>query len=244
MTGPLRPPPSPPSPPPAVFAEALGEVLFPESAGLPSLPRATLARIVETYDTTLRRAGARPPGVLWYGRSSQRLRFRKLLGVLGDDRWRRRLVINDFGCGYGALFDLIRRRWFLRGGTYQGFDLCPRMVRQARLRVDDPRATFIEAAVPTLDADYTLCSGTFGLCLDTAEDDWRRYVQETLRVVADRSRRGFAFNLLDRRGGRPKADLYRADPDDYIDFCRRSFGPGVRLVDGYMDGDFTIWVRL
>lgn len=234
---------TPSEPPP--FRDLLGEALFPDAAPVP-LPRATLARIIETYDVTFRRAGATPSSVLWRSRASQRQRFRRLLKVLGRDRWRSGLVVNDFGCGYGALFDLLRRSWALRGGLYQGYDLCPRMVRAARQRVADPRAVFIEAAVPTLDADYTLCSGTFGLKLDTPEDAWRTYVQDTLRVVAARSRRGFAFNLLHARTPAEdrKDDLYYAEPEDYLAFCRAAFGRDVVLDDGYTPVDFTLRIRL
>lgn len=236
-------PPDPPKPGPS-FAEHLGDALYPGDAPLP-LPRTTLSRIIETYDYTLRHLGAKPRSVLWRNGASQRLRFRKLLGILGRDRWRRGLVINDFGCGYGALFDHIRRSWFLRGGRYQGYDLCPRMIRAARERIGDPRATFIEATEVTLDADYTLCSGTFGLKLDTPDDDWRRYVQASLVSAAGRSRRGLAFNLLHAQtpADRRKDDLYYADPEDYVAFCRAALGGRVTLLDRYTPVDFTIWIR-
>lgn len=236
--------PSPETPSPPSFVDDLAEALFPAGSPLP-LSRRTVARIVDTYDYTLRRLGPHPKSVLWRSGASQRLRFAKLLGILGRDRWRRGQVINDFGCGYGALFPHIRRRWFLRGGAYYGYDLCPRMIRAARQRIRDPRATFIEATEPTREADYTLCSGTFGLKLDTPEADWRLYVQDSLRRAAARSRKGLAFNLLSATtpAAERQADLYYAEAADYLDFCRVTFAGEVTLLDRYTEVDFTIWVR-
>lgn len=237
-----RMPETPPEGP--FFADDVGEALFPDGSPLP-LSRTTLARIIDTYDYTLRRLGAHPKSVLWRSGASQRLRFTKLLGILGRDRWRRGLVINDFGCGYGALFDHIRRSWFLRGGAYYGYDLCPRMIRSARQRIGDRRAVFLEAVEPTREADYTFCSGTFGLKLDTPDEAWRLYVQDALRRAAARSRKGLAFNLLSvtTPAGDRQADLYYAEAADYVAFCRQTFKGEVTLLDRYTDVDFTIWIR-
>lgn len=239
MSGPVPDPPE--SLPPPSFAAELGRALFPGASGLDP---AALARIACTYNETLRRAGTTPNSVLWQNRASQVLRFRKLLKVLGDDAARPGLVVNDLGCGYGALFDHIRRKKFLKGGRYIGIDLSPDMVAAARLRHrKDQRATFVCAAEATEDADYSFASGTFGLMMEETYPAWEAYVRDCLRQLAARSRRGMAFNMLDRRGTDARNTLYYADPADYLEFCREELGAQVTILDTYTPYDFTILCR-
>lgn len=225
------------------FLDVLGGVMFP---GDHLLPSTTLTRIAETYDYTLRARGATPKSVLWHSGFSQWRRHRQLLSILtAQERRTPGLVINDLGCGYGALFQMIRRKRFLRDGLYFGYDLCPAMVRAARRGTTDPRATFIESDQATQQADFSFCSGTFGLRMDTPNDVWRLYVQKALIGLAEQSRRGLAFNMLDCRGDDCRETLYYADPEDYLDFCRKELSPNCTLLDRYYKKiDFTIHVRL
>lgn len=232
------PPPMVPAP---SFAAELGRALFP---GERALGPDTLARIAATYDDTLRRAGPVPHSVLWHDRPSQMVRFRKLLKVLGEDAGDSGLVINDLGCGYGALFAVVRRKRFLRGGRYFGYDLSPDMVAAAaRLHRRDPRATFLHASEATEEADFSFASGTYGLRLEVAPDAWECWVHDSLRRLAARSRRGMAFNLLDARGPDARDTLYYADPARILAFVRDGLGARARIIDTYTPYDFTILCR-
>lgn len=222
------------------FEEELGRALYPQDT---AFPHAILARVAGTYDETLKLSGPTPHSVLWHTRRSQRSRFRVLLDVLGQDARRPGLVINDLGCGYGAFFDYIRRKAFLRQGRYYGYDVSPAMVAEAARRITDPRATFCAAPEATQEADYSFASGTFGLRMETPVDEWRGYVQESLRRLAAKSRRGLAFNLLDGRRWHAPGTLYFDDPWRYMRFCHRELGGTATLLDSYLPHDFTILVR-
>lgn len=229
----------------ASFAHHLGQALSPEQT---ALPPEVFAGIVETYDYTLRAKGPTPKSVLWRGWWSQRVRFQALLKLLTPDEQRERgLVINDFGCGYGAFFGHIRRRRWMKTGKYYGYDLCPAMVRAGRERYDDPRAEFIDADRVCYQADFTVACGAFGLRLTMDEEAWRDYIQKTLCHLADYSRRGLAFNLLDRSQTPPterRETLFYADPQDFLQFCRRSLSENCQLLTSYSSGtDFTLLVR-
>jgi len=226
---------------PTSFAAELGHVLYPDER---PVVRETLARLSGTYTETFRRAGVRPEAVLWQNRSSQALRFRKLMKVLGDDARQPGLTINDLGCGYGALFDHIRRKRFLKGGRYVGYDLSPELVAAARTRHRrDSRASFVCAAEATEEADYSFASGTFGLMLNESYPAWEAYVRDCLRRLAAKSRRGMAFNLLDRRGPDGRDTLYYAEPAEYLAFCRDELGARATVLDTYTPYDFTILCR-
>lgn len=223
-----------------VFAETLGRTLFPEGG---PLPPELAARIADTYSETLALSGPTPKSVLWRSAASQQHRMTILLRVLGWDRWRTGLSINDLGCGYGALYDRIKNKRFLRGGAYYGYDLAPAMIESASRRVTDPRASFRLASEPTEDADYSFASGTFGLRLDTPVAEWEALIRETLRRLSARSRRGLAFNILDSGQPAHKKTLYYGDPETWLAFARAELGGKARLVMDPAAWDFAILIK-
>jgi hypothetical protein len=63
-----------------------------------------------------------------------------------------------------------------------------------------------------------------------------------IKKAWEKARRVFAFNLLDDTSKPPGgADryLYYADKAHFLDYCK-TLCPASRLVDGYLDNDFTI----
>lgn len=86
--------------------------------------------------------------------------------------------------------------------------------------------------------------------LDVPEDDWELYCADVLKGLWTRTRRGLAFNMLNRRDRhRRPADgggLYYADPEHWAAFAERKLGAGrVRLLTRYSSYDFTVlaWRR-
>ncbi len=222
------------------FADTLGHVLYPEGGPLPS----TLAvRIADSYNETLALSGPTAKSVLWRSWASQQHRLKTLLKVLGWDRWRAGLSLNDLGCGYGALFDRIESKRFLRDGRYYGYDLSPAMIEQAKRRIADPRASFHVSPEPLFEADYSFASGTFGLRLDTPDAAWEAMVQETLRRLAAQSRRGMAFNMLDAAQPGHKRTLYYGDPARWLAFAQDEWGGRATLLMDPAAWDFAILVR-
>lgn len=196
---------------------------------------------VERYYTAkVQRHGATPAGVDWNSARSQTLRFAQLLRVCDVSR---PFSILDYGCGYGALVDEIERRgWTCE---YVGFDLSHAMIAEAKQRYRDRACCrFIDDPSQVSEADYVVASGTFNVKLDASADGWGRYVDEAIRSMFDRARRGIAFNLLttyaDRHRMRP--DLYYADPLRMFDFCKRDLSRFVSLIHDYELFEFTLLV--
>lgn len=192
------------------------------------------------YTENIEKHGAGPAAVGWRDEATHALRFDKLAEVLRGDRLP--FTVNDHGCGYGSLFD------YLVGAglpleSYCGTDISVEMLDAARDRVRDPRAAFVEAALPRGEADYTFVSGTFNVRLGASEEDWERYVKETLRGLARLSRRGLAFNLLTTYVDWRDDNLFYADPRAFFDFCRTELSRYVTLLHDYPLYEWTMIVR-
>jgi SAM-dependent methyltransferase len=216
-----------------------GGGLLPAGAAAPAF----LGPVAEAFRDSLRTFGTASRGVLWNSPDEQRLRFEVLYGIVDPEDERRGFVANDFGCGYGAMFDFLAGQSGFERGRYYGYDLCPDMVAAARARIADDRATFFHAAVPTHQADYGFASGTFNLKLGADPVAWWSYVKGALVDLWGRSLRGMAFNMLSAYTGGSDRDFFYADPRQVLDFCLRELAPRVTLVHDYPLREFTIWVR-
>lgn len=201
------------------------------------------AAVERYYSGRIREHGATPLGVDWNGERGQVLRFERLLdatdGVEGP------LTLLDWGCGYGALVDLLRER--RPDARYVGYDLSAPMVEEGRRRYAGDEGVRFTTDIDALDpVDVTVASGVFNVRLQTPEDRWRGYVLETLDQMAALSRRGVAFNALTSHSDadRMRQDLHYADPAALLDHCLRRYSRDVALRHDYALYEFTLVVRL
>jgi hypothetical protein len=202
------------------------------------VPRDVLDKVARYYSARFVEHGATARGVDWNGEESQTTRFRELLRITGD---RRSFSLNDFGCGYAALVDFLEKESL--DVVYSGFDLSRPMIDHARGR--HPTRAFVLSAEELPVADYTIASGIFNVKLDTPDDDWTPYVLETIGMMSDRSRRGFAFNMLTSYSDpeRRREDLYYGDPAFFFDVCKRGYARNVALLHDYGLWEWTLLVR-
>jgi hypothetical protein len=93
--------------------------------------------------------------------------------------------------------------------------------------------------------DYTVASGIFNIRFGCDDESWLKYILETLSSMNEKSRDGFAFNILTKYSDREfmKPELYYADPAYLFDYCKKNFSRNVALLHDYDQYDFTIIVR-
>ena len=87
-------------------------------------PTAILADTIDYYSRKITAFGASPQGVDWNGEESQLLRFAQLTQLIDTDSG----TLNDWGCGYGALLDYLRRHH--PGIDYHGIDVAAVIFRR------------------------------------------------------------------------------------------------------------------
>ncbi len=200
-----------------------------------------LSSVAAYYSAKLAEHGQSPRGVDWNGEESQCLRFVQLCRVIGGPT---PFSLNDLGCGYGALLE------FLSAGysdfSYTGLDVSAAMIDAAALRhAARTNARFVLGAGPAARADYSIASGIFNVRLGRSDDEWRAYLEATLRDLDGASRCGFAFNCLTSYADaeRMRPHLYYADPCELFDLCKRHYARDVALLHDYGLYEFTILVR-
>ena len=198
-----------------------------------------IARVSAYYTQKLETFGETPRGVDWNSEFAQHVRFEQVLSVI---RTTEPFTINDFGCGYGALFDSVREMPGFAG--YTGYDVSAAMIAAARARY--PAISFVDRLEDLAPADYTVASGIFSVKGDATVADWQSYVFATIDSIRERSTRGFAFNCLTAYSepARMRDDLFYADPHEIFDLCRTRYTQNVALLHDYGIYEFTVRVRL
>jgi len=193
------------------------------------------------YTESLAEHGVASKAVGWREEDAQLLRFDQLAKLLeGDDG---PVTVNDWGCGYGAMFGYLDTRLGERLERYTGYDISAEMVEAAKAEVPDQRANFVLGSTPE-QAAYSFVSGTFNVKFEAAPDEWRSWVEHRLRDLAGASTRGLAFNVLSTYVDWQEGHLFYAEPRYFFDFCKRELSPHVALLHDYPLYEWTILVRL
>jgi len=207
-----------------------------------SISPAFLKDISKVFSFRVHTFGGTPAGVLWKSNEGQQLRFEVLAGILDDLPPSTAVTINDFGCGYGAMYDFLHDLPSMAEMTYSGYDISKKMVDTALQRNNDRRATFSEASKIDTPADFTFVSGTFNLKLDVDDGPWGTYVKSTLNQLWIMSDKGLAFNMLDKNRPDQEIGLYYANVEEYMNFCR-TLSPDATFIDNYQLDEWTIFMR-
>ena len=193
----------------------------------------TQDEVADFFRLHLQMHGPNWRGLGWQSRRNQERRFAVLLevGALSGSR------VLDVGCGVGDLYG-----YALRQGIrvrYTGLDILPEMVAHARGRYPEARFEVGDAlqGLGSERFDYVLCSGAFNVNFG----DNQAAVRKVLPELLARATRGVAINFLSTRARERDAILYNYDPQAMLAFCR-DLTPRVRLVEGYLSNDFTLYL--
>lgn len=208
-----------------------------QDEGIPKV----LDGIRDLYAGNLATHGPAAKSVGWKDDGSHRLRFERLSRVIERDA-PRGVTVNDWGCGYGAMFGYLDALPGVQLREYIGYDLSPEMIEAAKAQCDPARSRFILGPEVVEAADYSFVSGTFNVKLQASDADWDAYVKRQLTQIYAHSHRGLAFNLLTSYVDWKAEGLFYADPATFFDFCQRHLSRHVTLVHDYALFEWTILV--
>jgi len=170
----------------------------------------------------------------WQSRRTQQRRFAVLaeVGPLAHTR------LLDIGCGLGDLYGHLQARDI--PVTYTGYDLLPDMVERARQRFPEARFEVRDVLQGLGEEcfDYVVSSGAFNIHFG----DNLRAVQQVLRDMVQHCTHGAAINFLKRTPDASNDPIFHYyDPQEMLAWCR-TWCPHVRLREGYLPNDFTLYL--
>ena len=163
------------------------------------------------YSDKIKEFGATARGVDWNGNESQAIRFEQLLKLIKQDGF----SLADIGCGYGKLCEYMTNIY--NDFYYHGYDLSEAMIKtapQCYPATNHRVFTHIQKLKDIEKVDYSIASGIFNVKMNYSESEWLSYILKTIDVMAEKSNKGFAFNLLTKYSDADhiKSNLYYSDP--------------------------------
>lgn len=200
-----------------------------------------LENVNDYYTRKIKEFGVSPRGVDWNSEDSQVLRFEQLCKIIDNSA---PCSLLDYGCGYGALLDHLKRLNSERI-AYTGFDISEEMIAQAGKIHGASEAAWTTKVDESEIYDYTVASGIFNVRLQTPEAEWEHYMLDTIHKMNKHSARGFSFNVLTSYSDKEymKDYLYYANPGFLFDYCKKNFSKYVAVLHDYPLYEFTVLVR-
>ena len=203
-----------------------------------------LEAVTNAYERRFNQFGNDARGVFWQNKEYQFKRFEILSRIFDTENNNQDIVIHDFGCGYGALFDYLADKPIMKNAHYIGTDMSSRMITAARQKIKDPRAEFQRNLVAVNVADYTLVSGTFNMHLGQDQKEWGAYIKECLIQLWSKTRVGLAFNMLRDNAPNTYDGLFYINGYDLFDFCTTHMSSNVVIQnDSPLLPDWTFYLR-
>lgn len=198
--------------------------------------------IRDYYTNKIQKYGPTPKGVDWNGEKGQFIRFEQLSKIITSNNF---FSIGDLGCGYGKYFEFLKDRF--SNFEYIGYDLSNEMIINARKLYSNREGKFlvIKSYNDIKTDDYLVASGIFNVKNKISEGEWLYYILKTIETMNEKSRKGFAFNILTKYSDKEymKDYLYYADPLFLFDYCKRNFSKNIALLHDYDLYEFTILVK-
>lgn len=201
-----------------------------------------LQNIDNYYTTKIIENGATPKGVDWNSIESQELRFSILAQILAS---KENFSILDFGCGFGSMYEFYMKNG-IKNFKYTGYDISKQMIIEAKNKYKaNENLVWCNNLNIELEFDYVIASGIFNVKLEENNDDWLIYILDTLKLINQKSKKGFSFNILTKYSDKEhmRDYLFYADPLMLFDYCKSNFSKYVTLIHDYPLYEFTIIVR-
>jgi len=193
------------------------------------------------FEEKLNRFGAHAKGVDFNSAEAQEIRFEQIMKLV---RGSGHFSIIDYGCGYGALYDYLKKQGY--DFDYLGYDISEKMIEKAiELHKDCDRCVFASDEGSLASSDYIVANAIFNNKQNVVAAEWESYFFRTLEKMNKLSVKGFSFNTLTKYSDadRMRPDLYYPDPCKVFDYCMTNFSRSVALLHDYGLYDFTIIVR-
>lgn len=199
--------------------------------------------VEEYYSSKIKKYGTTPKGVDWNSKESQLIRFRELSRIIQ----KKDFSISDVGCGYGEYYNFLSQEARYKY-QYYGYDLSANMIHSSNELYgfnDNAKFKRINNLSCISATNYMVASGIFSVKMEHDDNEWKRYVLETLMELNEKSIDGFAFNMLTTYSDKDcmREDLYYADPLFFFDYCKKNFSKQVALLHDYGLYEFTLLVR-
>ena len=197
------------------------------------------ASIRSAYTRRFRERGAQAEGVFWASRLSQQARFEQVLHDMKSEQGSDQFSLADVGCGYGALFDYIRRTETWRRTEYYGVDINKEMVSYCKREHSANSHRFSLGRTTQRPVDFAVFVGTFNLCHTDDYRLWESYILRQLSLNWTKVRSGLVLNITSQSKAKINNNIFYVQPEAFAEKLAEAFGPTAACPTRFVDQDTT-----
>jgi len=199
-----------------------------------------IIKTINAYEKQISNHGFSPRGVFWQSDNTQQSRFETLIKAIKLSDQNGKISISDFGCGYGALYQYIKNKPFMKGSLYIGYDIVDSFINEAKQRF--PHSEWVCSKKILKETDYVFVSGTFNMAFDKSIPEWENYLENQLKECYEKTKKVLAFNLLYSEKTKIEQNLYYSEIDRVFKFCDNNLGSTLIAKTPGANKDITIFV--
>lgn len=194
------------------------------------------------YKTCLEKFGDTSLGLDWPNEEDMLKRYDVMLGLIRSAQHNVSLL--DFGCGTSRLLDYINSLK-VKKIDYFGLDINRESIDISKKK--HPASTYYcidilseESNIPCF--DYIVMNGLFTVKRSLTFDEMFNFMKQILRVVANKTNIGFAFNVMSKQVDWERDDLFHLSFDDLANFLVKEIGREFVIRNDYGLYEYTVYV--
>jgi SAM-dependent methyltransferase len=174
-------------------------------------------KINKVYNRNFDENGKSPEGVFWNSYYNQTKRFEELYNFLFLIAPNKNISIADVGCGYGAMYEFIKKKNYFYKIKYVGIDINKKFILECKKKYRN-EVDFFVGSSPKFLVDFSLMSGTYNLTKTKSTLIWEKYIYFNLKECLGKSRKGLIFNIQNSKITKIKNNIYYADAEKIKSF--------------------------
>ena len=160
--------------------------------------------------------------VFWNSKFNQYKRYEEILELLLQQEGKnKKIEISDVGCGYGALYTLLKKENKFKNLIYSGIDINKKFIDFCKMKFE--KKIFFCMASPPKMIDYCIMSGTYNLTKIRNVSLWENYVYNNLVQCSKKVRKGIIFNLQFSKKAKIHNYIFYCDPIKIMELFAEDF---------------------
>ena len=174
-------------------------------------------KINKVYNSNFKVNGKTPEGVFWNSYYNQTKRFEELFNFLFLITSNENISVADVGCGYGAMYEFIKKKRYHHKIKYIGIDINKKFILECKKSYKNEVNFFIGSS-PKFLVDYSMMSGTYNLTKTKSTLIWEKYIYFNLEECLKKSRKGVIFNIQNSKFTKIRNNIYYAEAEKIKSF--------------------------
>jgi SAM-dependent methyltransferase len=198
-------------------------------------------KIVEHYESCLRKFGDNHLGVDWPNADDALLRYRIMLEIIpGNEKF----SLLDFGCGTAHLYDYIVKKAY-NNINYTGLDISKDFIKICKQKYPEipfKCCNILESPEQIGTFDYIIMNGVFTEKRDLSFDEMFEYFKKLVKTIFHKTNYGIAFNVMTKHVDWERNDLFHLPFDLLASFLKSEVSRNFTIRNDYGLYEYTVYL--